>query len=380
MTSSSFDGDEVYDHFQIESGSLTNYEVSVEDYAAQWIRARERNGVYVTADEQARLAHALPSVGHLRLREVRPRHIRDMVVAVRQRISKRTGKALAPRTVRSVYQILHNMFECAVIDDVIEWNPVRLRPCDLPPDIDVDPEWRWQAMYSSAEVARLVSDSLIHPCRRVLNALKCLAGLRHGEAAACCWRHLDETVEPLARLWIVRSWNPKHGMKRTKDTCVRAIPVHSILMRILLIWRRDYWPRLYGRLPTADDLIVATTKMTPLDRTCAQQAMKRDLRNLGLRVRAGAARSRGGHDLRSWFMTQLIEDGANGDIVVSTTHSIRSRRDVVSGYRRFGWKVLCHEVSKLSLELPDGDPLAWDWKIRRPRRKRSDGNEDTGTT
>ena len=309
----------------------------------------------------------LPSIGELRIREVRPRHIRDMIRAARERTSQRTGRALAPRTIGAIFQLAHNLFETAVVDELIEVNPVRVKGGELPPLIDVDLEWRTQATFSTAEVVRLVSDPQIHPRRRVLYALKGIAGLRHGEAAALAWRHFDETAQPLARLSVVQSWSSRQGLKSTKTGVGRAVPVHPVLLRILLAWR-DRWPGLYGRLPAGEDLILPTAKGTPMDKTTAQRAMKRDLRDLGLRVRAGALRSRCGHDLRSWFLTQATEDGADSNIVRRTTHC--SPRDVVSGYQRFGWQVLCREISKLSIDVPVADPLAWSGKIRRPRRSR----------
>jgi hypothetical protein len=85
------------------------------------------------------------------------------------------------------------------------------------------------------------------------------------------------------------------------------------------------------------------------------QAFKADLTALGLRVEAGERRDRGGHDLRSWYKTRCIEDGADSLIVRRTTHAMPD--DVNSGYERFPWATICREVSKLRVGILGGEVL-----------------------
>jgi hypothetical protein len=69
-------------------------------------------------------------------------------------------------------------------------------------------------------------------------------------------------------------------------------------------------------------------------------------------------RDRGGHDLRSWFITTCQEHGAHRDLLRVVTHT--SKGDVVSGYTRAQWPALCAEVAKLRVSTLDGEilPLA----------------------
>jgi hypothetical protein len=64
-------------------------------------------------------------------------------------------------------------------------------------------------------------------------------------------------------------------------------------------------------------------------------------------------RDRGGHDLRSWFITTCQEHGAHRDLLRVVTHT--SKGDVVSGYTRAQWPALCAEVAKLR-QAADVDP------------------------
>jgi hypothetical protein len=56
-------------------------------------------------DDQARLRHALPAIGGMNLDDVRPRHLRDVVLELRKK------NALAPRTIRHVFATLSTMFD-----------------------------------------------------------------------------------------------------------------------------------------------------------------------------------------------------------------------------------------------------------------------------
>ena len=98
-----------------------------------------------------------------------------------------------------------------------------------------------------------------------------------------------------------------------------------------------------------------------------------DLDALGLRIEAGEHRDRGGHDLRSWFITTCQEHGAHRDLLRVVTHT--SKGDVVSGYTRAQWPALCAEVGKLRVSILDGEvlPLATEFataELRAVRRWR----------
>jgi integrase len=100
--------------------------------------------------------------------------------------------------------------------------------------------------------APLISDRRITEDRRVLYAMKALAGLRHGEAATLTWRPYDDTMEPLGGL----------SLEQTKTQVPRRVPVHPTLARVLADWKDAGWERTYGRAPTTTDLVVPTRNMT----------------------------------------------------------------------------------------------------------------------
>ena len=335
-----------------EGGDGGPSRLTVRGYVARWAEEREALGVRSASKEEARLRnHALPTLGSMRMTDVQPRHIRDLVRALRK------DGTLAPRSVRHVYTTLHTMFESAVVEEVIPANPCALTRRELPAVRDKDPEWRHQATYSVAEVERLITDSDIPPERRIIYALKALAGLRHEEVAPLRWRHYEPEIEPLGRLMIAVAWESNTRQETpTKTESPRRVPVHPELARLLAEWKLGGWPATYGRAPTGEDLIVpfpAAKSPRPIesryyDNQRAARLFKSDLEALELRVDAGKQRARGGHDLRSWFITTCQEHGAHRDLLRVVSHGVGS--DVMSGYTRASWGALCAEVAKLRID------------------------------
>ena len=327
--------------------------ITVCRYAERWIDDRRKLGIKTWDDERARLRHAMPLLGELKMEDVRPRQVRDVVLELRK------ASGLAPRTIRHVYATLVTMFRSAVADELITATPCVLAKGILPKKVDKDPSWRSGAIYTREEVERLISDVRIPEDRRLLYALKGLAALRHSEAAGLRWRQHDKTLEPLAAL----------NLEETKSQVPRRIPVHPVLASMLAGWKLAGWERTYGRAPTADDLIIPTRNLTGRQSPESQSALLGDLATLGLRRRRG-------HDLRRTFITLAQVDGARRDLLETITHGPRG--DIINIYTSFPWPALCAEVAKLKIELREGKVLDGDFRglatslatVQRTARKR----------
>lgn len=220
--------------------------MTIAQYVEPWSAERAARGVGAAEDDLVRLRrYVFPAIGSMPLRDVRSKHARDIVRGLR------AAGELAPRTIIAIFRTLRTMFRDAVVDELIESNPIQVKAGELPKKHDKDPAWRSQATYTVHEVERLISDPAIPPERRVQYAIKAIAGLRHGEVAALRWRELDYAAEPLPRINVVRAFNSSTGqIKTTKTEEGREVPMHPTLGRILATWRLSHWARLYGRQPT----------------------------------------------------------------------------------------------------------------------------------
>ncbi len=320
-------------------GGETGAPLTVERYGERWLDKRKTATV---ADDRTRLRrHVFPTLGRMLLVDVRPRHVRDLVIALRD------AGELAPATIRQVSGVLHTMLKSAVIEELIPSNPVVLERGTLPKKVDKDPTWRHEAIYTRAEIEALISDERILPDRRVLYALKSLAALRHGEAASLTWAQYDHRAEPLGSI----------NLGETKNGVPRRMPVHPELARILVAWKASGWREVFGRDPRPEDLIIPTRRLTVRDANEAQRQLVADLQLLELRWRAGKDRKRRGHDMRRTFITLARTDGAQKDILRWCTHG-PSPGEMMDLYSSFDWSALCAEVAKLRIEVREGKVIA----------------------
>ena len=207
----------------------TSGQVTVRQYAKQWLERRSGQ-IATVADERRSLdLHVFPLIGDMALADVRPRHVRDAVNALKNKTSnakKCRGEKLAPRTVRHVYALMRRMFKSAVVDELIVASPIVVEKGTLPKNVDKDPSWRASAIFDRGELVKLITDERIPELRRMQNALKGLAALRHGEAAGLRWSDYDTTCSPLGKLVIARSYE-----KSTKTQVTREVPVHPSSQR-----------------------------------------------------------------------------------------------------------------------------------------------------
>jgi integrase len=312
--------------FNKRAGGEKKGPITVADYAVRWTDDRKELGLATASDDLTRLRfRILPVLGTMPIEEVRPRHIRDLVLAMRK------ADVLAPRSIRHVYATAACMFRTAVADELIRFTPCVLAKGTLPKNIDKDASFRANAIFTREEVQILISDIRLLQDRRVVYALKALAGLRHSEASGLRWRQYDQGLGPLGAL----------NLERTKTQVPRRVPVHPTLARILQDWREAGWERTFGRAPAAEDFIVPTRNMTERLSPEAQNAFTLDLKMLGMRHRRG-------HDLRRTFITLAQVDGARRDLLETVTHGPRG--NIINVYTTFPWPALCAEVAKLRIK------------------------------
>jgi integrase len=293
-------------------------------------------------------------LGSLRLDEVRPRHLAELVRTFR-------GQAkLAPKTIYNIYSTLKALFRDAKMADLLTGDsPTILTKYQLGENVDSDPEWRGTARYTRDELEILVSAERIPLDRRVFYALEGIGGLRLGEAAGLRFRHHDAGLMPLGAILVATSYDKG----RTKTKQPRRMPVHPLLAAILAEWKQSGWAAMMGRAPTADDLVVplppehaarrreSPTREGMRSKTYCFKRFRDDLLTLGFRHRRG-------HDLRRTIISLSREDGARKDILELCTHNPKKKGSSIAVYTTFPWEALCAEVAKLRISRRSKPELA----------------------
>lgn len=324
-------------------GTVAPNELTLRDWIKVWLPRRREAGQDWRKDRGRLERHILPELGGTALSAIAVAQVADLVHELR------FEKKLAGRTVRNIYSVLAAAMRDASIAGKIQHSPCVLTEVQLGPIVDKDPEWRSGALFTREEAEAMISDPRIPLDRQLVYGFGLLAGLRPGEAAALRWRHYDATCEPLGRLTVATAYSTTYSKtKRTKTQAVRSVPVHPALAELLAAWRDS------GLTPTGpDDLIiplpaeVKRTKRTG-ERFRGWDYSGRKWRDVDLP--ALGWRPRSVYDTKSTFITLILEDGADRDVIRERVTHTKRRRDAFDGYDRGErWEQTCREVAKLRI-------------------------------
>lgn len=326
--------------------------LTLQAYALEWLARREEFGVRGVRDEAQRLRdYVLPVLGDRPLTEIRRAEVKDLIGSLQGRVSKRTGRPLAPRVVIHIYGVLRTLYADAVADDKVVASPctLRVKRGELPKKKDANPRFRSEAIFARDEVEMLISDERVPPQRRMLYALTFFGGMRIGEAVARKWRDYDPRARPLGRMIIAT----QHEGRDLKTEEPRDMPVHPALAAMLAEWKLSTFEMLYQRKPERDEYIVpnlivgARGKHAFISGKRAWQNLQNDLDTLGLRRRRV-------HDTRRTFISLATGDGADKYLLKFVTHG-RPKSDAFDDYVSPPWPSLCEQVAKLQVG-PNGAP------------------------
>jgi integrase len=320
-------------------------EMTVDELAAVWIKAREERDV---SDDFARYYKRVirPHLGGMRVCDVKRAHVAEVISGFR-RLESRQGGPMSPGSVRQVHYAGYNLFEEAVQSEYVSANPFKTRVGDLPKLTDKDPAWRRTARFSPEEVVQLITEAAVPLARRVAWALQFLTGMRPGEASAVRWDDIDWSRKPLAELVVARAYSTKKKkLKSTKTGVTRYVPVHPVLAAILKDWHAVGWESWTGRQPTGADYVIPNKDGSPRSSERALTEFRLDLDNLKLR-------SRRLYDTRRTFISMAMDSGAHPTYTRHMTHAPPPGEF----YKYFSgeWGKYCDAI--LCLRIPVADPI-----------------------
>ncbi len=165
----------------------------VRDLAMSWCARRQAQGVAMADKERRSLEmYALGDIGHLPVRDVRPRHVREVLQAAQAR-------GLRQKTLAYIRGALRRLFASAVEDELAEHNPVA--HVRTPKTGEVRKE---RTLLSDEEFVRFVSCAEVDLEMRMLSlAARCEGGMRTGDLHHWDWSMIDR--EHFAECFIPRS-------------------------------------------------------------------------------------------------------------------------------------------------------------------------------
>lgn len=266
------------------------------EYARTILNRREREGIRGIYHERNRFETHVAGAAFaaMDLGEIRPRHLREWVRTMGEKLAKGTDHVLAGDTIKRSLSLISSVFTAAVEDDVIEMNPS--------PDVKVKKRAGAQATREKWTILTLDEQKAIASCTaiplvdRLAIRFALATGLRQGEQ--CSLRLTDLHTGPNDPRVVVRFGGAKD--LPPKSGKIRTVPLFGDGLIAAKLW-------LYELPDFAPDNPLALVFPTPRGgrRACgkplgAGDAFRRHL------ARVGITRRVRWHDTRHTFCSNLV--------------------------------------------------------------------------
>ncbi len=162
--------------------------IKFETFAEEWFNEYAKINLRNTTYERLLQLRGriYPAIGHLRMDKITPRHIQAFVNSLSQEgANERTGKPLAPKTIRHNLSFISNIFTYAAKMGVVSDNPCS--KVTIPKN-----EVKEKQIYSQEEIALLLSKINGEPTKyRAFFFLVAYSGFRRSEMLGLEWKDVD---------------------------------------------------------------------------------------------------------------------------------------------------------------------------------------------
>jgi integrase len=252
--------------------------------------------------------HIAPHVGHYRLEDLKPPHLRAWIVELRAKTTTQ-DRPLSARTIQLAHATLRRALNDAVRDELIARNPALLVQAGRVTRSNIAP----LTLEEAKTLLAVAATDRLYALWLVLMSL----GLRRGEALALRWSDFDgkaQTVRVSRSLQRERtSGTSTRGrfrgvlieMPPKTEGSIRVLAVPTSLSAVLKQhWTRQKKERLAAKFWADPDLVFTTSAGTPFDPQNIYKAWH------DLCDRAGVRRCRP-HDLRHTAASFLLLQGAD---------------------------------------------------------------------
>ncbi len=160
------------------------FETFCEEWFEEYAKPDLRNTTYERLLQLRKRVY--PAIGHLRMDKITPRQIQAFVNALsKEGANERTGKPLAPKTIRHNLSLISDVFSYAVKMGVVADNPCM--KVTIPKG-----EVKEKQIYTPAEVERFLTLLNDEPLKyRTFFNLMIYSGFRRGEMLGLEWKDID---------------------------------------------------------------------------------------------------------------------------------------------------------------------------------------------
>lgn len=206
--------------------------VKFEELAEEWFEEYAKLNLRSTTYERMKqLTHRIyPAIGHLRIDKISPRQLQGFVNSLtKEGANEKTGKSLAPKTIRHNLSFISDVYSYAVKMGVVSDNPCA--KVTIPKG-----EVKEKQIYSQEELELLFSKLTDEPTKyRAFFYLISYTGLRRSEMLGLEWKDVDFEHNVIS---VRRTSNYTAGRGIYTDTTKtkrsqRALKISPFIMNIL---------------------------------------------------------------------------------------------------------------------------------------------------
>jgi integrase len=179
---------------------------TVGEYLQFWleqiVRHESTPKTYISYEQQVRL-HIAPLIGHIKLSELRPQHVRAM-------LAEKKSSKLSARSVQYLRSVLRSALSTAVTDDLLEMNVAARVKGSSEKGKEVEP--------LTPEQARALLDAVRGHRLETLFTVGVALGMRQGEQLGLLWDFVDLDAGKVRVEWGLQRLTVKlpDGTKRTE--------------------------------------------------------------------------------------------------------------------------------------------------------------------
>ena len=164
----------------VKSGFADDRDTTFETYATRWLERQVKYAPSTLASYRRMLERVYPYIGAIKLGELRPMALENMLIELRKRTHQ--GKPIQEATVQKYLTVVSAVLSDAKRNEIIQRNPARM--IDLP-----DTERRQQFIPTDEQAQELILALLDEPYHyKLFYVLAMYTGCRRGELCALRWK------------------------------------------------------------------------------------------------------------------------------------------------------------------------------------------------
>ena len=318
----------------VKSGFAEDRDTTFEAYAARWLERQVKYAPGTLASYRRMLERVYPYIGAIKLGELRPMALENMLIELRKRTHQ--GKPIQEATVQKYLTVVSAVLSDAKRNEILSKNPARM--IDLP-----DTEHR-QQFIPTDEQAQYFLNALSeeHILYHAFYVLAIYTGCRRGELCALQWRDFSFVDHYTWNLVVSRSRSvvPGKGVVEgpTKNGRSRSMTISYYVVSTL--WSLyDFQKRMARENHRkVNPYLFANAQGEPVHPDTFTKRLRKIFRDLGFPSSFHL------HTLRHYFVSAMLHEGVDKQTVAELAGH---------GDTSFLERTYCHPQMKLKQEAAE---------------------------